>query len=111
MVNFEITKIQKIQEVNNSMCHNFYYLYYGRIYNEKHTKYKKFKYVLWFDVFDVMEYFEKDTFSDKDVKTYASELENNYIYNIKNYEDTEGLKEFYNYCNKTIQDYNNTLCY
>jgi hypothetical protein len=33
MVDFEITKKQKILEINNDMCHNYYYLIYGRIYN------------------------------------------------------------------------------
>lgn len=54
MVDFEITKIQKLKEVNNSMCHNYYYIVYGRIYNESKTKYKKFKFVEWFDIFDMV---------------------------------------------------------
>ena len=59
-VNFEYTKINKIYEVNNDMVHNYYYIYYGRIYNKEHTRYRKFKYVEWFDIQDVMEYFDKD---------------------------------------------------
>lgn len=106
MVNYEITKMQKIYEVNNSMVHNYYFLYYGKIYNEEKTKYKKFKYVFWFDIFDVMDFFEKDYITQNDVREYAYNLENSYLMNIKSYNDEKGLKEFYNYCNETIKNYN-----
>lgn len=111
MINFEITKKQKILEVNNSMCHNYYYVIYGRIYNEEHTKYKKFKYIEWFDVFDVMEFFETDCYNDKLVKEYLNNLENSYLLNIKDYNDIKNLKEFYNYCNETIKKYNDIAKY
>lgn len=111
MVDFEITKKQKILEINNDMCHNYYFLIYGRIYNENKTKYKKFKYVEWFDVFDVMEFFETDYYNDKLVKEYLGNLENNYLLNIKDYNDIKNLKEFYNYCNKTIDNYNKIVKY
>ena len=45
MVNFEITKKQKLYEINNEKCHNYYYLIYGKIYNENKTRYRKFKFV------------------------------------------------------------------
>ena len=32
-----------------------------------------------------------------------------YIDDIKNYNDEKGLKEFYNYCNETIKNYNNII--
>lgn len=107
MVNFEITKINKLLEVNNDKAHNFYYIYYGRIYNKNRTKYKKFKYVEWFDIFDVQEYFDDKVFiTDKDIKEYANSFENSYLYSIKNFNDKEGLQKFYNYCNETIKNYN-----
>ena len=53
----KITKTEKLQEINNSMVHNFYYLIHGRIYNDEKTRYKKFKFVLFFDAFDIQEYF------------------------------------------------------
>lgn len=112
MVDFEITKKKKILEVNNEMCHNYYFLIYGRIYNENKTKYKKFKYVDWFDIFDVQEFFEeKEYITEDDIKDYLNNLEIPYIYNIKNYNDTEHLKEFYNYCNDTIKKYNKIAKY
>ena len=108
MVDFEITKQRKILEINNDMCHNYYFLIYGRIYNESKTKYKKFKYVEWFDIFDVQDFFEdKEFITEKDVKEYLNNLENGYLTSIKDYEDTKHLQEFYEYCNETINNYNN----
>lgn len=107
MVDFEITKRQKIREVNNSMCHNYYFLVYGRIYNEGRTRMRKFKYVEWFDIFDVQEFFkDKEWITQEDVREYLNNLEVPYLYNIKDYNDEKGLKEFYNYCNETINEYN-----
>ena len=112
MVNYEITKIQKLYEVNNDMAHNFYFIYYGKIINEKKTKFKRFKFVQWFDIFDVMEYFEKDFVSNENIKQYAEELSFVYeLQNIKNYNDEKGLKEFYDFCNETIKNYNRIIKY
>ena len=112
MIDFEITKKQKILEINNDMCHNFYFLIYGRIYNESKTKYKKFKYVEWFDVFDVQEFFDdKEYITKNDIIDYLNNLENSYLLNIKDYNDEKGLKEFYNYCNETIKKYNDIAKY
>lgn len=112
MVNFEITKTQKLKEVNNSMCHNYYYIVYGRIYNESKTKYKKFKFIEWIDIFDMLEYYEKNFVTNEEIKNYVNDLifgaSSAYTNNIKNFDDEKGLKEFYNYCNKTIEDYNKT---
>ena len=36
-------------------------------------------------------------------KQFLNYIENCYLLNIKNYEDT---KEFYEFCNKTIENYN-----
>lgn len=113
MVNFEITKKQKLLEVNNDMCHNYYYLIYGKIYNENKTRYRKFKFVEWFDIFDMQEYYEKDFITNTEIKTYVNNLIDSigcsYIDDIKNYNDEKGLKEFYNYCNETIKNYNNII--
>ena len=102
----EYTKINKLYEVNNDMCHNYYYIYYGRIYNKEHTKYRKFKYIEWFDLFDVQEYFEKDYVTKDDIRDYALSLENSYLMTIKDFNDVKGLKEFYNFCKESIENYN-----
>lgn len=112
MIDFEITKKQKILEINNDMCHNYYFLIYGRLYNENKTKYKKFKYIEWFDIFDVQDFFEdKEFITEKDVKEYLNNLENSYLTSIKDYNDEKNLKEFYKYCNDTIQNYNSIAKY
>lgn len=111
MVDFKYTKINKILEVNNDMVHNFYYIYYGRIYNESKTKYKKFKYIEFFDVFDVMEFFEKDFYTKEDVKEFANNIENCLLSNIKSYDDIDGLKDFYSFCNDSIKNYNKIVKY
>ena len=109
MVDFEITKKQKILEVNNDMCHNYYFLIYGRIYNENKTRYKKFKYIEWFDIFDVMEFFDKEFITKEDIKDFLNNIENVYLTNIKDYNDKKHLEEFYKYCNETIENYNKLL--
>lgn len=106
MVDFEYTKINKILEVNNDMVHNFYYIYYGKIYNEDKTRYRRFRYVEWFDIFDLQEYYEKDYITKDDIRNYALTLENGCLLAIKNYNDKKHLKDFYNYCNDTIKNYN-----
>ena len=107
MVDFKITKTQKIKEVNCDMCHNYYFLIHGRIYNEGKTRYRKFKYVVWFDIFDVQDFFEdKEIIKYDDVLEYLGNLEVPYLYNIKDYNDEKGLKNFYEYCNETIENYN-----
>lgn len=114
MVNFKITKKQKILEVNNDMAHNYYFLVHGHIYNEDKTRYRKFKFVIWFDIFDLQEYFDKEYITNDDVKEYVDfcieGIENSYITEIKDYNDTEGLKNFYDYCNDTIKRYNEICC-
>ena len=105
------TKIIKIYEQNNCMCHNFYYLYYGRIYNKEHTKYKKFKYVEWFDMFDLQEYYEKGHITKDDIRNYALTLENGYLLGIKDYNDKKGLKDFYDFCKESIENYNKIFKY
>lgn len=104
----KLTTHRKILEVNNDKCHNFYYVQYGRIYNSDKTRYRKFKFVLWFDIFDVVEYFDKDIVSKKEITEFANELAWNicetYKGNIKSYND---CKAFYDWCNETIDDYNN----
>lgn len=109
MINFKITKKEKILEVCNDMCHNYYFLMHGRIYNESKTKYKKFKYIEWFDIFDIMDFFEKDFVSKNDILEYLNNLENPYLTSIKNFDDTKNIESFYNYCNETIINYNKLL--
>ena len=111
IVDYKITKLMKIYEVNNDMVHNYYYVAYGKILNKDHTRCRKFKFVIWFDIFDVMEYYDKDRVSKEDIRDYASELvsNNSYLLNINDYDDIKHLKEFYEYCRETIEDYNRII--
>ena len=103
----ELTTHKKIKEVNGAMCHNFYYVQHGRIYNADHTRFRRFKFVVWFDIFDVYEYFEKDAVTTREIAEFASEIAwsccegNSYL--IKSYDD---YRAFYDWCNKTINNYN-----
>ena len=102
----ELTTHKKLLEVNNDMCHNFYYVQHGRIYNADKTEFRRFKFVFWFDIFDVMEYFEKDVVSQENIVEYASEIGwcacETYKNCIKSFDDCQ---TFYDWCNKTIRDY------
>lgn len=101
MLDFRITKKEKLYEQNNDMAHNYYYLIHGRIYNEDKTKYRRFRYVEWFDIFDVQEFYEKDYITKEDIKNYVDELS---VSTIESY--ISNLKEFYKFCNETIDRYN-----
>ena len=110
MVNFEITKRQKLYEQNiNMVCHNFYYLIHGRLYNEDKTRFRKFKFVEWFDIFDIMEFFDTDYYNEKLIKEYVNNIENSYLLNIQDFDDKKGLNDLYNYCNETIDYYNDMI--
>ena len=103
----EFTKLEKKLEVKNDMCYNFYYVQYGRIYNADKTQFRRFKFVFWFDIFDVMEYFDKDIISHTDIIEYANEVAwctyESYKENIKSFDDCQ---MFYDWCNETINNYN-----
>ena len=110
MLDFKDKKKQKLLEVNNDMTHNYYYLIYLKVFNEEKTRVRKFRYVVWFDIFEVQEFFEKDCITENDIKEYLKEIVENinytHISNIKNYNDIENIKNFVNFCNDTIIDYN-----
>lgn len=104
----KVTKIIKLHEVNNDMTHNYYYLVHGRLIDNDTKMYLKYKFVMWFDIFDVQEYFDKDIITKSDLKQYKEDLSYNYIvHNIKDVNDKEHIKEFLKECNSTIEEYNN----
>lgn len=100
----KITKKIKLNEICNEMVHNYYYLIHGKILNNEKTKYKPFKFVLFFDAFDIHDYFEIDYYNNNDIKNYIDDLIFAYTDMIKNYND---CNDFYNLCNETIIKYNN----
>ena len=103
----KVTKTIKLLEVNNDMVHNYYYLVYGKIIDSDTKRCLKYKFVMWFDIFDLQEYFDKDYISKSDIKQYVNELSYNYIgYEIKSINDKKGIKAFLNECKETIEEYN-----
>lgn len=103
----ELTTRKKLLEVNNDMCHNFYYLQHGRIYNADKSQLRRFKFVLWFDIFDVMEYFKKDVVSKQEIDEFANEVAWGTSETFKNgIISFDNCQAFFDMCNKTIKDYN-----
>lgn len=100
----KITKRKLWHEVNNDMCHNYYYVYWGRIINDCETKYKRFKFVVSFDVFELQEYFNyRDEITEEDKWEYAELLADSLIDTIISYDN---CKYFYELCNQSIENYN-----
>ena len=111
----KITKRQKLLEINNEMCHNYYYLIYGRFINDEGTRCRKFKFVVWFDIFDVDEYFnyddEHDTYIDnpiteEQIKEYLNECIWATVDMVSDYNNENQLQYFYEVCNDSITRYN-----
>lgn len=99
----KITKKTKLLEQNNDKAHNFYYLINGKILNDEKTRYRPFKFVLFFDAFEIQEYYEQDYYSKEDLKNFIDELCFSYTQHIKSYDD---CKEFFEICNDSINSYN-----
>ena len=103
----ELTTHSKIKEVNNEKCHNYYYVQHGRIYNANHTRFRRFKFILWFDIYDVQDFFEEDLVTIHDIVRYATECGINYCDNhqhlIQSFNECD---DFYVWCNETINHYN-----
>lgn len=100
------TKIRLIREVNNCMTHNFYYEVRFRVYASA-THYWKGNFVEWFDTNDLAEYYDKDTFTKKDVRDYIEMLASNFLDAAPRKEvNRETMRPFYDMCRATIRNYN-----
>ena len=84
--------------------HNFYYLINGRFYNDNHTAYRKFKFVSWFDIFDVDEYFNYDDENDiwidrpiteEQIKEYLEECIWSMVSIVSDYNNENQLQYLY----------------
>ena len=64
----KITKRSLLHEICNEKCHNWYYFIRGRIYDEQKTCYRKFAFIVFFDVFDVLEELDGDTYTKADIE-------------------------------------------
>lgn len=102
----EVTKRTLWHEVNNDMCHNYYYLVYVRIYNADRTKYRKAKFIVWVDAEDVCEHVDSDTYTQKDVQELVDDIVCSELDTINSYDDT---KDFYDFCNRSIERFNSIV--
>ena len=111
MIDFRITRMCKLLETNVNNRHEYYYMFYGKLYNEDKTRFRRFKFVDWFDTTEVREYFNKDLITITDVKMYASFLckDNCYLSEIEDFYDTRHLEKFFDYCSDSINVYNTNL--
>ena len=102
-----ITKMRLIREVNNDMCHNFYYEARFRLYTNANHYYKG-NFVVWFDTEDLAEeYPDKEFFSKKDIKDYALTLAGSFMdYAPRKNINGETMRPFYAECRKSIEAYN-----
>lgn len=103
-----ITKRRLLWEQCNDKCHNFYYLVNGRIYKKtkpnEYRRFRKFKFIMWFDIFDLQEWFEgKEKITKEDQLEYLDQLIFSMTEIINSFEDCQ---EFYEECIRTIKDYN-----
>lgn len=104
-----ITKMRLIREVNNCMCHNFYYEVRFRVYTSA-THYYKGNFVIWFDTEELAERYEdKERFSKADIRAYADEcawafMEMAPSRNV----NADTMRQFYADCRRTIENYNGT---
>lgn len=100
-----ITKTILLNEVRNDKCHNWYYGFYGRIYNDNETRYKKCSFVLMVDSEDILEYYDgKENITQQDIRDYVKFLALENLYSDT--KDYNNLKGFYAWCNDTIDRYN-----
>lgn len=107
----KITKRKQIYEIKNDMCWNFYWLYNGRIISDDGKCFRRFKFVVSFDIFDVMEFYDEDMntpVSKSDMKNYADELAFSMTSYIKSFDD---YQDFYDICKNSIEKYNNLFKY
>lgn len=102
----EITKRVKLLEVCNDKCHNYYFLVYVRIYNADKSRYRKSKFVVFFDNEDVGEYANKDYYNKGDVMEFLNELIAANLSYIKSYNDTD---DYYDICTDSIRHYNSVV--
>ena len=102
----EITKRVLLDKWNNCMSSGEEYLIYGRILNAEKTRYRRFRFVVSFEYWEVEEYFEKDFFTKQDVKEYLEESIAGYTLAVRGYNDT---KAFYEMCNDSIERYNDRI--
>ena len=100
----KITKKTLLKEVRNDMVSGFYHLINFRIYNEDKTRYRKGRYVLWTEYFDILEFYNLESFTKENLENYLNEI--SYLVVEPMVNNVDGLMKW---CNQTINLYNNQL--
>lgn len=97
-----------LREVNNDMVHNYYWLVRVRVVCDGRVFRSRF--VVWHDVDDVCDYFERDSVTKSLVKKYAGEIAGGPLSFLGGDGGNEftrsGWGVFVEWCNNTICDYN-----
>lgn len=123
---FKVTKASQIFEVNNDMCHNYYWLFYVKFTDGTHKVNMKF--VLWDSLEDICEYFDDEEEEEetagvpkefagvtkKQIREYMLErayatIDAYFRFDTENKtlnDCLDKLKSFRAFCNKTIEEYN-----
>lgn len=98
----KITRKQKLLHVGNSWCDYInYWLIHGRIINDDHTQYRKFKFVV--DVNMTCDGYDPETGEDIPESELLEDMIFSFTDNIKSFDD---CMEFYDICNESIRKYN-----
>lgn len=111
-----ITRIEKIHEVNNDKCHNFYFEAHFKLYDtDRH--YWKGNFVVWFDTEDLAEeYPNKTYYNDKDIREYAKAIAIAFVESAPKLKpaaretNLAKLEPFYAECRETVERYNKVVC-
>lgn len=107
----ETTKATIVYKQYNDMASNVYVQVYGRIYNSDKTRYRHLSMIVWLDIDEVCEYWDKDAVSDRDIRQCAAEIALNNMYAYCS--DYNNVSALYEYANSTIKRYNELMdrCY
>lgn len=99
------TTMSLLREVNNDMCHNYYWLVRVRLVSEGRVWRSRF--VVWFDVQDACEYFDLDVLSKKKIREYAAVVAGSFLDSLKTENFTRAdWRRFHAMCVQSIEGYN-----
>jgi len=99
----KITKKEKLLEISNCWIANDYWLIHGRIYNDEHTAFYRFKFVQIIDRADDL--WDSDAGKDRDYKEVLEELAWCFCDQIGDKFDTGKISSFIDACNDTIRNF------
>lgn len=99
-MDIKITKKEKIFEQHNDKVSNYCYLIHGRIINDNGTRYRKFKFVIHFDGYDL---YDECVETKEDFMNFLDSLIDGFTSSIISYDD---CGDFYKLCSESIDNYN-----